>query len=168
MTIKAIETVYKGYRFRSRLEARWAVFFDALGIAWDYEPEGFELPSGGRYLPDFLLRDNGIHPDLWVEVKPPKPIPPANLQRVREFANMQCAAHRHIGVLVVRGDPYQPDMLTSMSCDGDRVEAIINSIELFVRFWSPLIRRQPSDIAAAAEDARSARFEYGESGAWRK
>ena len=28
--IKAIETVYNGYRFRSRLEARWAVFFDAL------------------------------------------------------------------------------------------------------------------------------------------
>jgi hypothetical protein len=28
--IKAIETSYKGYRFRSRLEARWAVFFDAL------------------------------------------------------------------------------------------------------------------------------------------
>ena len=30
--IKAIETVYKGYRFRSRLEARWAVFFDACGV----------------------------------------------------------------------------------------------------------------------------------------
>lgn len=27
--IKAIDTYYKGYRFRSRLEARWAVFFDA-------------------------------------------------------------------------------------------------------------------------------------------
>ncbi len=30
--IKAIETRYKGYRFRSRLEARWAVFFDALSV----------------------------------------------------------------------------------------------------------------------------------------
>jgi hypothetical protein len=29
MTIQAIETVYRGHRFRSRLEARWAVFFDA-------------------------------------------------------------------------------------------------------------------------------------------
>jgi hypothetical protein len=28
MSAKAIETHYKGYRFRSRLEARWAVFFD--------------------------------------------------------------------------------------------------------------------------------------------
>lgn len=40
--IKPIETVYKGYRFRSRLEARWAVFFDAQGIEWEYEPENRE------------------------------------------------------------------------------------------------------------------------------
>jgi len=52
--IKAIETSYKGYLFRSRLEARWAVFFDALGIVWEYEREGFEL-DGLRYLPDFWL-----------------------------------------------------------------------------------------------------------------
>lgn len=63
--MKAIETHYKGYRFRSRLEARWAVFFDALKIEWTYEPEGFELPEGGRYLPDFFLP---VH-ELWVEVK---------------------------------------------------------------------------------------------------
>lgn len=65
--IKAIETVYKGYRFRSRLEARWAVFFDALGIEWEYEPEGFELGEVGRYLPDFRLTKHGCY----IEIKPP-------------------------------------------------------------------------------------------------
>lgn len=55
--IQPIETVYKGYRFRSRLEARWAVFFDALKLEWEYEPEGFELGKGIRYLPDFYVRD---------------------------------------------------------------------------------------------------------------
>ena len=66
--MQAIETQYKGYRFRSRLEARWAVFLDALGIDWQYEPEGFELSDGTRYLPDFYLpKFNG---GLWVEVKP--------------------------------------------------------------------------------------------------
>ena len=55
MNIKAIETSYNGYRFRSRLEARWAVFFDAMGIQYEYEPEGFELGIHGRYLPDFFL-----------------------------------------------------------------------------------------------------------------
>ena len=71
--MKAIETEYKGYRFRSRLEARWAVFFDACGVKWEYEPEGFDLGDGLYYLPDFLLHDvwirNSIKHDLWVEVK---------------------------------------------------------------------------------------------------
>jgi len=63
--IKAIETRYKGYRFRSRLEARWAVFFDALGIKWEYEKEGYDLGAAGWYLPDFWLPDQKV----WIEVK---------------------------------------------------------------------------------------------------
>ena len=35
--IKAIETIYNGYRFRSRLEARWAVFFDEMGIKYEWQ-----------------------------------------------------------------------------------------------------------------------------------
>lgn len=66
MTIKAIETEAYGCRFRSRLEARWATFFQTLGIEWQYEPEGFEAEDGSRYLPDFYLPRNR----LWVEVKP--------------------------------------------------------------------------------------------------
>jgi len=68
----AIETEYAGCRFRSRLEARWAVFFDALHISWEYEPEGFNVnyrlsnkDGSFRYLPDFRLPDL----KLWVEVK---------------------------------------------------------------------------------------------------
>lgn len=71
-TFTAIETHYAGCRFRSRLEARWAVFFDAMGIEWRYEPEGYELehritlkPGTIRYLPDFWLPDLNLH----VEVK---------------------------------------------------------------------------------------------------
>lgn len=70
--IRAIPTVYKGVTFRSRIEARWAVFFDAMGIRWDYELEGFELESGGktlRYLPDFWLPDY----KMWFEVKGQQP-----------------------------------------------------------------------------------------------
>lgn len=55
--IKPIQTEYKGYLFRSRLEARWAVFLDAMGIEWEYEPEGFTLSNGSNYLPDFYLMD---------------------------------------------------------------------------------------------------------------
>lgn len=66
--LKAIETRYNGYRFRSRLEARWAVFFDQAGIRYEYEPEGFVL-DGQNYLPDFFLPDIGA----WFEVKGPYP-----------------------------------------------------------------------------------------------
>jgi hypothetical protein len=71
--MKAINTQYKGYNFRSRLEARWAVFFDALGLKWEYEPEGFEFEDGSRYLPDFKVMypgrdDSEIH-HIWFEVK---------------------------------------------------------------------------------------------------
>jgi hypothetical protein len=62
--IHAIETEYAGCRFRSRLEARWAVFFDRLNIRWQYEPEGFETPDG-RYLPDFYLPER----ERWIEIK---------------------------------------------------------------------------------------------------
>lgn len=55
--IKPIETIYRGYRFRSRTEARWAVVFDFLGIKYIYEMEGFNLGDGVYYLPDFYLPD---------------------------------------------------------------------------------------------------------------
>ena len=69
-TIKAIPTQYAGYTFRSRLEARAAVLFDKLGLIWEYEPEGFDLPVNGWYLPDFLIKKNKyIEEDLWIECK---------------------------------------------------------------------------------------------------
>lgn len=79
-SIKAIDTEYAGHLFRSRLEARWAVFFDYLisktrlyrsppNFTWEYEPEGFELPGGQRYLPDFRL-NNRLGGSRWIEVKP--------------------------------------------------------------------------------------------------
>lgn len=65
---RAIETVFKGYRFRSRLEARWGVFFETLGLEWTYEPEGFDL-DGIWYLPDFQVKTPQGE-DIWYEVKP--------------------------------------------------------------------------------------------------
>lgn len=64
MSGRAIETRYAARRFRSRLEARWAVFFKTLGVKWDYETQGY-IVGGRPYLPDFLLTDSST----WVEVK---------------------------------------------------------------------------------------------------
>ncbi|MDJ0342216.1 hypothetical protein QMK19_03320 [Streptomyces sp. H10-C2] len=66
MTIQAIETYYGGHRFRSRLEARWAVVFDSLNLRWEYEPQGYRIGESRRpYLPDFYLTDL----NWWIEVK---------------------------------------------------------------------------------------------------
>jgi hypothetical protein len=70
LKIKPIETSYNGLKFRSRLEARWAVVFDYLGIRYEYEPEGFTITDPCKenrwnYLPDFRLPEVGC----WVEVK---------------------------------------------------------------------------------------------------
>jgi hypothetical protein len=67
--LRPIDTTYKGYKFRSRLEARWAVFFDALGLKWQYEVEGFNLSNGERYLPDFKVSGT-LNITNWYEVKP--------------------------------------------------------------------------------------------------
>lgn len=61
---KGMETPYKGHRFRSRLEARWAVAFDALGVKWLYEPQNKRFGSVG-YVPDFYLPQQAA----WIEIK---------------------------------------------------------------------------------------------------
>lgn len=73
----AIQTRYKGYHFRSRLEARWAVFLDACGTKWQYEVQGYDLSKVTdmdglllrKYLPDFWLPEE----DVWLEIKPALP-----------------------------------------------------------------------------------------------
>lgn len=87
MTIQAIQTKYKGYRFRSRLEARWAVFFDALGVRWEYEKEGYKLSDGSYYLPDFYLPDN----QLWFEVKNEN-VTEADLKKFYKFTDSGASA----------------------------------------------------------------------------
>lgn len=64
MTVQrtGIPTTFQHQNFRSRLEARWAAFFDLIEWPWIYEPYDLE-----GYIPDFLV--TGKAPFL-VEVKP--------------------------------------------------------------------------------------------------
>lgn len=65
-TIAAIPTMYRGRQYRSRLEAKWAAFFDLLGWRHEYEP--YDL---GAWSPDFLVSQTGEFPGkVLVEVKP--------------------------------------------------------------------------------------------------
>lgn len=54
MRANVVDTIFDGHKFRSRLEARWAVFFKALGVKYEYEKETYSVPAGA-FLPTFWL-----------------------------------------------------------------------------------------------------------------
>jgi hypothetical protein len=80
VSIAAIPTMYGGIRFRSRLEARWAAFFDLCGFAWEYEPTDFK-----GWIPDFSLRIDG-HGLVYAEVKPITEFNQAHLDKIFQAA----------------------------------------------------------------------------------
>ena len=99
MALKAIETRYMGYRFRSRLEARWAVYFEhekkaGHWASWEYEPEGFDLGDGVYYLPDFKLTyENGYA--TWIEVKGAEPTR-VDIQKLGKFVEQMGDASLYV------------------------------------------------------------------------
>lgn len=190
--IKAIETEYNGYRFRSRLEARWAVFFDALGIKYEYEPEGFDLGNGLYYLPDFLLRGvrgrhSGNKPkDLYVEVK--GTMTDLDWEKIARFIGydkwcegINLTLDKYPSLYVVGSIPNPDDCINEMwdkgnnsefySCstiDGDQFGLAICVDEDGLPWLVDANYNQPCVIdkkktGAAFKAARQARFEFGES-----
>ena len=107
MATRAQVTHYNGDNFRSRLAARWAVFFNAAGIDYLYETERFDLGDGQRYLPDFYLK-RGIRflgektprADVWVTVKASIDLGTRDRQRVIAFVEQTGK-----NVLLIASDP---------------------------------------------------------------
>jgi hypothetical protein len=62
-----IPTTYAGVNFRSRLEAKWAAFFDLVCWRWTYEP--LDYPG---WIPDFMLEEPSSfgQAGILIEVKP--------------------------------------------------------------------------------------------------
>ena len=107
-----IQTEYRGYRFRSRLEARWAVFLDAIGRPWEYERQGYSLPSG-NYLPDFWLPiEHEAHPDAgyWLEIKGDEP----TREELRLCCELTDATRHHCILLAGSPDPERVRVWKSM------------------------------------------------------
>lgn len=160
--MKALETMWKGYRFRSRTEARWAVFFDRLGINFDYEPEGVLLPSG-PYLPDFRLKSFPIasFPDgrafeepVWLEVKGGEPT---------DNERMRCAELAHVSdcpVLLVEGAPdFCPQVLLFDRGAGDPV---VNTVISTMTGWLTFVDVDAGNGASAISVGRPQRPTGGE------
>jgi len=121
--MQAIETEWKGYRFRSRLEARWAVFFEQLDLSWNYEPQGFILGTGKRYLPDFKV-ETPYPFDYWYEVKHEGVKEDDKFDEFEESVNYKIGSdgdHRKVAKML-SGDPYtvlcESSYLICPSCGG--------------------------------------------------
>ncbi len=126
MAVKALETHYNGYRFRSRLEARWAVFFDTVGIDYHYESEAFDLADGQQYLPDFFLK-RGIRflgeerprQDVWVDIEPASELTDDERQKVVSFVRQTGKS-----ILLIAGDPgNKADVLYLQRLEDDTLDA---------------------------------------------
>ena len=187
---KSIETSYRGYRFRSRLEARWAVYFDAMGIRWEYEPEGFELnidwyknPPNGvtieglcRYLPDFWLPEV----QQFAEVKPKW----FSSDEIALASWLQFYHSSSKGVLLLDGIPDDRYYFAVKDLEFEHGCWNAYLFEYEIRLKEPCLlwhgdghyitswpekpisrestRMRPSQIAGGIAAARSARFEHGE------
>jgi hypothetical protein len=161
--IKAIETKYKGYRFRSRTEARWAVFFDAVGARWDYEFEGYDLPECGRYLPDFVVHDPGR--DYLVEIKGDFDTEDglSQLYEIEKLTGTRC--------FLLCGQPNE--FMCHYVYEGGALEWYrngltrrFNSMGVFYALVPGCIHNPDAFwlVSRALEKAMSARFEFGENG----
>lgn len=186
--ISPIQTQYKGYRFRSRLEARWAVLLDALGETWNYEDEGFNLNDSGFYLPDFLttLKSANFEGKVWIEVKGEHPTA-EEINKLREL----CSITGNCGAFAIGSGSIQSllDGKLGVTCLG--VQGLTVAQYPLKRFYpvgssmkdvpdserdahykefdqkivsGPFVEVPYKAFQKAAQAALSARFEHGECG----
>lgn len=155
--VKAIETHFAGRKFRSRLEARWAVYFTAMHIEWEYELNGFALPSGW-YLPDFWLPQVSF----WAEVKPAALRPPEMIkcQELADGTGQPC--------LLLEGSPKASTYRATHGREGDLespqsyflTSAYLDQRRLgCVDGWEPRAVPADNEIDNAVELALSERFD---------
>lgn len=170
--ITPIETEYNGFRFRSRLEARWAVAFDAMCIEYEYEPEGFILHDGTKYLPDYRLKNvryRGYDKSdpLYVEVK--GEMTPEDLHKIEMFP---------YPIVVIGNIPKDVDgcweqflghsyLWSQKFIDGDWYGGVFSKYKGEIWFsgpdWDTYDGGALMEIGIRA--AKRARFEHGERGA---
>lgn len=165
---QAIQTRYKGYHFRSRLEARWAVFLDSLGVQWEYEVEGFDLSQYaemfnnpgrdpiGMYLPDFLLKGS----NAWLEVKPELPEDHFFQTRDEELMISLCSHTPVDRGVVVYGLPEIHGHCSLVV----QHEKYMATVQRSPQFLGVPVLSTVDQWIEAQDAAKSARFEHGQKG----
>lgn len=160
--MKALETTYRGINYRSRTEARWAVFLDELRVAYSYEPEGFDL-GGDWYLPDFWLPTPGV----WLEVKGVEPTERERRVAVALAKASRCPVAIAVGapsltedynLLVTNGSGSWVCAAFTGSMQDLFISSVCQSLMLTVRGSASNLSGAPDPITGPARVAMSCRF----------
>ncbi len=136
-TFKSHPTRYEGVLFRSRLESRWAAFFDLVGWAWEYEP--FDLIG---WTPDFLVIIPCTHSEcygshsLLVEVKPHRTIEEFAVHPCTKFPYGEDYHGRKIPADASAAFGYNPSVTAWDMVHGDG--GGLYTVESFIDNWRPL------------------------------
>lgn len=64
--IRPLPARHRNVQFASLTECRWGCCFSELGLAWQYQPQGYNIGNGRAYLADFWISEWRCY----VEVKP--------------------------------------------------------------------------------------------------
>lgn len=151
-TIPALPATYAGIKFRSRLEAKWAYYFDLIGLPWEYEPEGYALKAG-NYLPDFRCYD------FFVEVKPTE----AELERVEDKLVELSKVTKSSVFCVVDKPSVKPQR-----CWGDGqevIKAVFSSYAFNQKGWRfPYMTNTEEDRADTSYAERANRLQFNRGG----
>lgn len=152
--MRAKDTLYRNHLFRSRLEAKYAVFFDALNEQWEYEKEGYDLDDGDHYLPDFYLP----RIRMFVEIKPTWP----NAKEVRKCRKLQFFTERDVAICY--GLPLENEAIHFgwSENDGGKFTEEFHQWSIDDGFLTLNGGSMSQEILDAALRATTARFEFGQ------
>jgi hypothetical protein len=143
-----IQTKYDGTNFRSRLEAKWAHFFDSVGWEWEYEP--FDLNG---YIPDFVMM--GWSEKLIVEVKPAASMAELYKHTKKIEASGWDGDAMIVGAGPTFGGHEEGSGIISQRRSGEPKERTGDTTGLSVWWWGPAIIADPTWCNARHECAKS-------------
>lgn len=120
--------LWNGFCFRSRLEARWAIFLEYLQIDYLYEPKTFRLPNGHKYTPDFYLPSRRV----WFEIKPTYP---TELERERAQLLSSMPSVKGHRILLIYGS-VQPPFVKKFYEGAKAIEFFPNGEQMEPMAWT--------------------------------
>jgi hypothetical protein len=133
--ISAMPTTYAAVNFRSRLEARYAAFFDLLNWGWEYEP----LDSCNGWIPDFRVYLPNLHGgfslSLLVEVKPTINVHDFVGERVHDLMNDHTEILPCTAVGVCGGNPSIGYWIYRCECHRGVIDGLSRWCPMWEFYW---------------------------------